>query len=67
MDKEKVVLLMRLLLGLIFVVFGLNGFFGFLQMPAMPEPAMVFLSGLMGSGYLWELLKMTEAICVPYF
>ncbi|MDA1353404.1 MAG: DoxX family membrane protein [bacterium] len=63
MDKEKVVLVMRLLLGLIFLVFGLNGFFSFLQMPPMPEEAMSFLGGLMGAGYFFPVLKVTEIIC----
>ena len=61
MDKEKVVLVMRLLLGLIFL--GLNGFFSFLQMPPMPEEAMSFLGGLMGAGYFFPVLKVTEIIC----
>lgn len=63
MDKEKIVLVMRLLLGIIFLVFGLNGFFGFLQMPPMPESAMSFLGGLMGAGYFFPVLKITEIIC----
>ena len=35
----------RLLLGLIFVVFGLNGFFQFLPQPTPPPAAMAFGGG----------------------
>ena len=36
----------RLLLGLIYFVFGLNGVLNFLPSPPMPETAMGFLEGL---------------------
>ncbi len=62
MDKEKVVMVMRLLLGLIFLVFGLNGFFDFMQMPPMPEQAMAFLGGLMSASYFFPVLKITEVV-----
>ena len=50
----------RLLLGLIFVVFGLNGLLNFLPMPE-PEPAAgAFMGAMMETGYLWPLLKIVE-------
>jgi uncharacterized membrane protein YphA (DoxX/SURF4 family) len=52
----------RLLLGLIFFVFGLNGFLQFLPAPALPESAMGFIGGLASSGYFFPVLKGTEVV-----
>lgn len=52
----------RLALGLIFLIFGLNGFFNFLPMPPVPDQAGAFLGGLAGSGYMFPLIKGTEVI-----
>src|SRR6267154_1895485 len=49
-----VVLIARLLLGLIFVVFGLNGFLNFLNMGPMPTGlAGQFIGALALSHYYW--------------
>ena len=53
----------RVLLGLVFFVFGLNGFFNFIPVPPMPEKAVTFMTGLMSSHYFLPLLKATEVIC----
>ena len=46
-------LIARILLGIIFVVFGANGFFNFLPMPPMPDgPAKTFAMLLMSSHYM---------------
>lgn len=55
-------LISRYLLGVIYFVFGLNGFLQFLPMPPLPEPAMNFLGGLMGSGYFFPFLKGAEVL-----
>lgn len=48
------ILIARLLLGLIFVVFGLNGFLNFLSMGPMPTGlAGQFIGALVQSHYLW--------------
>jgi putative oxidoreductase len=49
------------LLGLIFLVFGLNGFLQFLPMPPMNEDAGVFLGSLMKSGWL-PIVKVLEVV-----
>jgi len=56
------VLIARLLLGLIFVVFGLNFFFHFITMaqPPMSAPATAFSGGLFGSGYFFQYMKVIE-------
>ena len=47
-------LVARLLLGLIFVVFGLNGFLNFLSMGPMPTGlAGQFIAALIASHYFW--------------
>ncbi len=52
----------RVLLGLVYFVFGLNGFFNFIPMPPMPEKAGAFMMGLAQSGYFFPFLKGTEVI-----
>ncbi len=52
----------RYLLGLIFLVFGLNGFLGFLPMPEMSGAAGAFMGGLAGSGYFFPMLKVFEIL-----
>lgn len=51
-----VVLIARLLLGLVFVVFGLNGFLNFLSMGPMPTGlAGQFIGALFMSHYYWVI------------
>ncbi len=46
----------RVLLGLVFFVFGLNAFFHFIPMPPPPKgPAGEFMGALFGSGYLYAI------------
>ncbi len=52
----------RVLLGLVFFVFGLNGFLNFLPQPPHPAAAGAFLGGLFASGYFFPLLKGTETL-----
>jgi len=51
-------------LGLVFFVFGLNGFLSFLPPPSgpFPEAAMAFGGALMKTGYLFQLIKGTEVL-----
>lgn len=54
----------RYLLGLIYFVFGLNGFLQFIPAPpTMPEGAMAFMGGMMAAPYFFPVLKGTEVIC----
>jgi hypothetical protein len=52
------------LLGLLFFVFGLNGFFEFIPRPSTPPPpgAMTFVGALLSSGYMFPLIKGTEVV-----
>ena len=53
----------RVLLGLIFTVFGLNGFFTFLPMPEPEGEAGTVLTALSDTGYLMPFVFLTEAVC----
>ena len=52
----------RLLLGAIFTIFGLNGFLHFIPQPPPAGLAAVFVGGLGASGYFFPLLKGTEVL-----
>ncbi len=61
---KKFTLIARVIYGLMFFVFGLNGFLNFIPMPTtLPEKLTTFTGGLMASGYFFPLLKGTEMIC----
>ena len=60
--KSKVQLGARYLLGLIYFVFGLNGFLNFIPQPPMPENVMAFMGALFATGYFFPVLKATEVI-----
>jgi uncharacterized membrane protein YphA (DoxX/SURF4 family) len=47
----------RVLLGLVFFVFGLNGFLNFLPAPPPSGPAGAFGTALAATGYMWPLIK----------
>ncbi|MEO7597365.1 MAG: DoxX family protein [Opitutus sp.] len=54
----------RILLGLAFLVFGLNGFLNFIPPPptGIPQGAMDFGAAMMKTGYLMQLVKGTEVL-----
>lgn len=60
--KKHVALGSRLLMGFLFVLFGLNGFFNFLPQPPLPEPALKLAMVFGETGYMWPLIKGTEVI-----
>lgn len=62
MKTKLPIIIARVLLGLIFFVFGLNGFLNFMPMPPLNESAGVFIGGLVGSGYFFQFLKLCEVM-----
>jgi uncharacterized membrane protein YphA (DoxX/SURF4 family) len=53
----------RILMGLMFLVFGLNGFLHFIPTPkTMPEGVTAFLGGLSATGYMFPLIFGTQAL-----
>ena len=55
----------RVLMGLIFLIFGLNMLLNFLPQPSkpLPEGATDLAGALVRSGYLFQLTAWTEVIC----
>jgi len=60
--SRKVPTAARIVLGLIFVVFGLNGLLHFLPQPAPPPAAGAFAGAMAATGYFFPLLKVTEIV-----
>ena len=53
----------RILLGVIFAFFGLNGFLQFLPQPkTMPEGAAAFAGALAKTGYMFPLISGTQVL-----
>jgi uncharacterized membrane protein YphA (DoxX/SURF4 family) len=58
-EMKIVILIARILLGLVFVVFGLNGFLNFLSMGPMPTGlAGQFMGALFVSHYYWVIAAL---------
>lgn len=58
--RSKLPAAARIVLGLVFFVFGLNGFLQFMPQPPLPEPAGAFMGALAATGYMFPLIKGTE-------
>jgi putative oxidoreductase len=52
----------RYLLGLVFFVFGLNGFLNFIPAPPPEGNMATFMTGFMASTYFFPLLKLCETV-----
>jgi uncharacterized membrane protein YphA (DoxX/SURF4 family) len=64
--KEKLPTIARYLLGVIFFVFGLNGFLNFIPTPppeSFPEGSRAFIGAMIATKYFFPLLKTTETAC----
>lgn len=62
--KAKMPLVARILLGLIFFVFGLIGLLNLIPPPPdLPEKLQTFNNGMMATGYFFQLVKVTEVLC----
>lgn len=62
--KAKMPMIARILLGLIFFVFGLMGLFNLVPPPPdLPERLQTFNAGMMATGYMLTLVKATETVC----
>ncbi|MEM1249664.1 MAG: hypothetical protein AAGA81_19070 [Acidobacteriota bacterium] len=60
---EKATFGARILLGIIFTVFGLNGFVQFIPVPEAAPAMGEFMGALMATGYMMPWVKATEVIC----
>jgi len=61
---SKLTLVIRIIFGLTFFVFGLNGFLNFLPQQPFPEGvAGEYIKILLNTGYFFPLLKLVEVVC----
>jgi uncharacterized membrane protein YphA (DoxX/SURF4 family) len=60
--NSKLTMVLRIVLGLILVVFGANKFFNFMPAMEMPAPAGNLMGAMMDSGYLFNLIGVTEVV-----
>jgi len=63
---KYIIIIVRVLLGLMFAVFGSNAFLHFIPMPPMSGQAGAFLGALAGSGYIYviALLQVVGGLCL---
>ena len=59
---QKLTFIIRIFAGFILVLFGLNGFLGFMPMPEMPASAGAFMGALAAAGYLMPLVMLIEIL-----
>ena len=59
---NRLVLVARILLGLIFTVFGLNFYFNFLPPPELNAEAGAFFGALLETGYMMDIVKLVEVV-----
>ena len=58
--KSKVISVIRILFGLILIVFGANKFFGFMPMPELSGGAGEFMGALGATGYIFPVVGAVE-------
>ncbi len=54
--------ILRIILGLGLIIFGLNKFFGFMPIPELPEDASSFMSSLQATGYVLPIVGFLEIV-----
>ncbi len=59
---NKLPMILRIVLGLILIIFGANKFLNFMPMPPMEGNAATFMGGLGASGYMFPLLGILEIL-----
>jgi len=60
--NSKVTMVLRIILGLILIIFGANKFAGFMPAPELPEAAGNFMGALAKTGYMFPLIGAVEVI-----
>jgi len=60
--NSKLTMILRILLGLILVIFGANKFLGFMPAMEMPATAGNLMGAMVESGYLLKLVGATEVV-----
>lgn len=62
MKSTKTYTIIRVLLGIAWIFFGIEKFFPPSNPPIMPQPAMDFLASMVATGYFIPLLGLTELL-----
>ena len=52
--------ILQIVLGLFFVIFGLNGLLSIWPLPPLPEAAFNLIDAMKSSGYLYQLIMLCE-------
>jgi uncharacterized membrane protein YphA (DoxX/SURF4 family) len=60
--NKNTILVARVLMGLVFTVFGLNGFFHFMPMPKPTPAAGMFFMAMFKTGYMLPMLFTTQLV-----
>lgn len=60
--NAKLSMALRIVLGLILVVFGANKFLDFMPNMEMPKPAGDFMMAMMATGYMIKFIGVTEVV-----
>lgn len=59
---KRIDLVFRMLIGIIFILFGSSKFYAFMPTPPMTPAAANFIAAIITTGYLWKLIGVLE-IC----
>lgn len=59
---NKLQLILKVVLGIVLIIFGVNKFLQFMPMPPMEGDAATFMGGLEVSGYMFPLLGILEIL-----
>jgi uncharacterized membrane protein YphA (DoxX/SURF4 family) len=62
MQMRIAVIVARILLGLVFLVFGLNGLHPFMPNPPAPPAAAAFFGALLATHYMFFLIFVTQVV-----
>ncbi len=60
--KNKIILIVAILLGAMMVNSGLNKFFHYMPMPEMSAPAATFMGALAAAGWFFPLVALVEIV-----
>ena len=59
---KKAAIIVRIILGLLVFIFGLNKFLQFIPNPPLPQEAAEFMSALINTGYLMNAVAVVEIV-----
>lgn len=60
--KDKIEMGLRILIGVLLLMSGLNKFFNFMQMPELTDSAGSFMTALFSTGYIFPIIGLVEIV-----